>query len=108
MDKSKINSIESLHCVYLTGDSEVTIFLTYKEEKNHKFEKTKKYIRRCVLGAISFILSSITIYPLAVSIIQTVDLERGYKAYGGEYILLLYIWVALFYLIWRAIGKSEK
>ena len=86
----------------LTEDSKVKVYLFKQNQKpvmNGLFRKAMRFTLR-LLGA------AIVTYLFAFWIIEKAFLERGYAAYGGEYILIAFVFFVIYKLM--NIGKEEK
>jgi hypothetical protein len=84
---------------YLTEDSKVRIYLSVVrgQEKETIAEKV-------VVTALKLFYSLAITYFVGKWAIAAAYAERGYKAYGGEYLLILFTFVAFYYII----GKFFK
>lgn len=85
-----------------TEDSKVKVYLFKQNRKpviNGFFKKTMKFMLQ-LLGA-----ATVT-YLFSLWIIGQAFRERGYIAYGGEYILIAFVFFATYKLM--NIGKEER
>lgn len=78
---------------YLTKDSEVHIYLsTKRKEADSVPERIVIFTLKMFFAYSVSYFSSLLIIPFAYQ-------QRGYKAYGGEYILLFAIFIAAYKII---------
>ena len=78
---------------YLTNDSEVRIYLSAERKEEDSIPE------RIVIFTLKIFFAYSVSYFSSLLIIPFAYQERGYKAYGGEYILLLAIFIAAYKII---------
>ncbi len=87
---------------YLTSDSETTIYLL-RVRKENRWYRVRKHLQRRIQRAAPMIFRlSIALLAAVLSgaiLIPAVEAERGYVAYGGEYLYIAFIFWIVFKLI---------
>lgn len=81
-----------LDCRYLTGDSQVTIYLrpVSRQKKRWRLSmRTKLRIRRAFFFLIRLGLTLAITVPLSILLLEMVYESRGYFGVGGEYLFIV-------------------
>lgn len=88
-----------VECEYVTEDSKVRLCLSQVQKLRNPVLRIIS--KRASIIAAKLVLSGAITTPLAAWAMIYAFLERGYKAYGGEYLFILVV----FCLIYWALGK---
>lgn len=91
-----------LECQYITEDSEVGVYLPAVQKI--KKPEPESFFRKAFLVVLRLALSALLTFPYAVWSIEYAFLQRGYKAYGGEYLFIPFV----FYVIFLILGVFAK
>lgn len=86
----------------LTEDSEVKVYLSLVQEK--QWSQIKKVCKTIIFTLARLVAAAVIIIPFGLWFIQYAYFERGYKAYGGEYLLI----ICGFYIFFKVLGVLLK
>lgn len=82
---------------YLTSDSDITLYLLRVHPESRKIKilkRVRKKIRKAKSLLIRLSISFIIAVLAGILLIPAVEAQRGYVAYGGEYLFIgLIFWV---------------
>lgn len=81
---------------YLTEDSEVRIYLSKVQES--RWPKIKRFYKKALYTIIRILVSVIITLLFKVWVIEYAYNERGYKAYGGEYLLIMWVFIIAYWI----------
>ncbi len=99
MCESKMHEVESgMEYQHITKDSEDGMHLSAVHEENCK-RKKDSILQKIMLLMIKLFFSYSVAYFVSIWAIEIAYEERGYKAYGGEYILIIIAFIAAYYNI---------
>lgn len=88
-----------LECEYISEDSKGRLYLSQMQEIRNP--AVRIFSKKASMTAAKLILSGALTAPFAIWSIIYAFLERGYKAYGGEYLFIIMIFLAVYW----ALGK---
>lgn len=88
-----------VECEYISEDSKGRLYLSQVQEVRNPAVRTRS--KKAEMIAVRLILSGTLTAPFAVWSIIYAFLERGYKAYGGEYLFIIMVFLAVYW----ALGK---
>ncbi len=88
-----------VECEYISEDSKGRLYLSQVQEVRNPAVRMRS--KKAVMIAVRLILSGTLTAPFAVWSIIYAFLERGYKAYGGEYLFIIMVFLAVYW----ALGK---
>mgnify|MGYP007033168932 CR=1 FL=1 len=105
MNDSKVYQMsEDMEHQYLTEDSKIRLYLSPVRPERRKETITKKIIAAAVALPYSIFITYIT----GKWMIESVAKVRGYDAIGGEYIVVVLIFMASFRLVWSVLGGDGE
>ena len=100
MNDSKVYQMsEDMEHQYLTEDTKIRLYLSPVRPERRKETITKKIIAAAVALPYSIFITYIT----GKWMIESVAKVRGYDAIGGEYIVVVLIFMASFRLVWSVL-----
>ena len=79
---------------YITEDSKVRLYLSTVPKARRKNTRRKK---KKIQIFYRILITSMVTFPIASMFINLAYLERGYWGIGGEYLLILFIFLYYFY-----------
>ncbi|KAI4450599.1 hypothetical protein C823_005136 [Eubacterium plexicaudatum ASF492] len=88
-----------VECEYISEDSKGRLYLSQVQEVRNPAVRMRS-TRASVIAAKLILSGALTAPPAAWSVIYAF-LERGYKAYGGEYLFI----IMFFLVVYWALGK---
>lgn len=91
-----------LDCRYLTGDSQVRIYLrpVPKQKKRWRLSmRVKLRIRRAILFLIRLSLTLAITLPLSIFLLESLYESRGYFGVGSEYLFIIMMFLGIYYWI---------
>lgn len=87
---------------YITEDSEVRIYLSKMQEC--RYSKIKRAYKKILDLIIKLFISVTVTIPFGTWAIRHAYIERGYVAYGGEYLFIMLV----FFIIYKVLGFKFK
>ncbi len=97
-----------LECEHIPKNPEDRVCLSRMQKsleyKRPPHKAQKKFFRKALILAFRFLTSTAITFPIAIWAIEYAYIERGYKAYGGEYLFIAMV----FYLVSWAVGALVK
>ncbi|MCD8150549.1 MAG: hypothetical protein LUE92_13535 [Clostridiales bacterium] len=95
MHDSKVRRMSvDMECEYLTEDSKVRVYLSPV-----RGETKETVAEKAVVIALELFYSLAVTYFIGSWAIAAAYAERGYKAYGGEYLLIIFVFGLSFHFI---------
>lgn len=95
MHDSKVRRMSvDMECEYLTEDSKVRVYLSPV-----RGEKKETVVEKAVVIALELFYSLAVTYFIGSWAIAAAYAERDYKAYGGEYLLIIFVFGLSFHFI---------
>lgn len=88
-----------VECEYISEDSKGRLYLSQMQEIRNP--AVRIFSKKASMIAAKLILSGTLTAPFAVWSIIYAFFERGYKAYGGEYLFIIMVFLAVYW----ALGK---
>ena len=88
-----------VECEYISEDSKDRLYLSQVQEVRNPAVRMRSK-NASVIAAKLILSGALTAPPAAWSVIYAF-LERGYKAYGGEYLFIIMVFLAIYW----ALGK---
>lgn len=88
-----------VECEYISEDSKGRLYLSQVQEVRNPVVRI--FSKKALMIVARLILSGTLTAPFAVWSIIYAFLERGYKAYGGEYLFIIMVFLAVYW----ALGK---
>lgn len=99
---------EDMECQHVTEDSKIRLYLSAvrHEETGGRKETTAEKI---MAAAVALPYSVFITYEAGKWMVDSAARSRGYDAIGGEYILIVMVFMASFRLIWGILrGKKGR
>ena len=104
MNDSKVYQMsKDMEHQYLTEDSKIRLYLSPARPKGRKETIAKKIMAAAVALPYSIFIT----YIAGKWMIESAEKFRGYDAIGGEYIVIILIFVACFRLVWSVLGGDS-
>lgn len=88
-----------VECEYISEDSKGRLYLSQVQEVRNP--AVRMYSKKASVISAKLILSGVLSAPPAAWSVIYAFLERGYKAYGGEYLFIIMVFLAVYW----ALGK---
>lgn len=88
-----------VECEYISEDSKGRLYLSQVQEVRNP--AVRMYSKKASVISAKLILSGVLTAPPAAWSVIYAFLERGYKAYGGEYLFIIMVFLAVYW----ALGK---
>lgn len=88
-----------VECKYITEDSKGRLYLSQVQEVRNP--AARLFQKKAAVVAAKLVLSAALTVPVASCAVIAAYLERGYMAYGGEYLFILMVFRAVYW----ALGK---
>lgn len=82
---------------YITEDSEIRVYMSVVREGT--WTKTKRILRKAVGVTIKLLSAAAITIPFGIYFVNLAYMERGYRAYGGEWLLIMLIFYATYKLM---------
>lgn len=98
MQKETYKIPATLECWYLTGDSQVRIYLRPVPAKKRRRLSVlaRLRIRRAVRLLARLLVTAAIMVPVSIIVVEAVRADRGYWAVGGEWLFLGFLAVVIF------------
>lgn len=94
-----------VECEYISEDSKGRLYLSQVQEVRNPAVRMRS--KKASVIAAKLILSGVlTALPAAWSVIYAF-LERGYKAYGGEYLFIIMVFLAVYWALGKFITYAD-
>lgn len=94
-----------VECEYISEDSKGRLYLSQVQEVRNPAVRMRS--KKASVIAAKLILSGVlTALPAAWSVIYAF-LERGYKAYGGEYLFIIMVFLAVYWALGKFIAYAD-
>ncbi len=94
-----------LECEYISEDSKGRLYLSQVQEVRNPAVRMRS--KKASVIAAKLILSGALTAPLAAWSIIYAFLERGYKAYGGEYLFIIMAFLAVYWALDKFITYAD-
>lgn len=107
MNDSKVHHVsEDMEDQYLTEDSKIRLYLSLlRYEKPEKRKET--VLEKIVVSSLAVAYSIFITYIVGQWLVNSVAKWRGYDAIGGEYILIITIFIICFWIMLKLL-KSYR
>lgn len=97
-----------LECEYIPEDPEDRVCLS-RLQQSLEYKKPcqnteKKFFRKALILVFKLLVSTAITFPYAIWAVEYAYIERGYKAYGGEFLFIAMV----FYLVCWVVGALLK
>lgn len=104
MNDNKVHQVsEDMECQRLTEDSKIQLYLypmRYEKPVRHK----EAIAGKLMAAAVALPYSMFITYEAGCWMIKSAAGVRGYDAIGGEYILIIVVFITSFWLIWKLLS----
>lgn len=105
-DECKVRKVwVILECQYITEDSEVGVYLPAVQKER---QVPGPFFKKAILVVLKLALSALLTFPYAVWSIEYAFLQRGYKAYGGEYLFIPFVFYVTFLILGGFIKLANR
>lgn len=94
-----------VECEYISEDSKGRLYLSQVQEVRNPAVRMR-LTRASVIAAKLILSGALTAPPAAWSVIYAF-LERGYKAYGGEYLFIIMVFLAVYWALGKFITYAD-
>lgn len=94
-----------VECEYISEDSKGRLYLSQVQEVRNPAVRMRSK-KASVIAAKLILSGALTAPPAAWSIIYAF-LERGYKAYGGEYLFIIIVFLAVYWALGKFITYAD-
>lgn len=94
-----------VECEYISEDSKGRLYLSQVQEVRNPAVRMRSK-KASVIAAKLILSGALTAPPAAWSIIYAF-LERGYKAYGGEYIFIIIVFLVVYWALGKFITYAD-
>lgn len=91
-----------MECQCLAEDSKVRVYLS--KVRKSKWQAARRFIKKAAPHVIRLFGAIALTYLYSVWSIEQAFIQRGYKAYGGEYLVIPFV----FYGIYKVFGWIQK
>lgn len=91
-----------VECECGAEDPKIRLFLP--EVHKSRWPKVKNACQKALITAVKLLAAAAITSPFALWSVRSAYLERGYQAYGGEWLLIILCWILCFKLL----GKFLK
>lgn len=91
-----------MECRCLAEDSKVRVYLS--KVRKSKWQAARRFIKKAAPHVIRLFGAIALTYLYSVWSIEQAFIQRGYKAYGGEYLVIPFV----FYGIYKVFGWIQK
>lgn len=95
-----------VECECISEDPQNRLYLSNVQEVRNL--ETGMRSKKAAMAAARLILSSVLTAPLAAWSIIYAFLERGYKAYGGEYLFIIAAFLAVYWALGKFMTYADK
>lgn len=86
-----------LECECSAGDSKVRIYLSGLRES--RWSKVKKACQKACIIVARILTAAALTFPIAIWSVRYAYLERGYRAYGGEWLLIIMVYLLCYKML---------
>lgn len=94
-----------VECEYISEDSKGRLYLSKVQEVRNPAVRMRS--KKAAMAAARLILSSALTAPFATWSVIYAFLERGYKAYGGEYLFIIMVFLAVYWALGKFITYAD-
>ena len=94
-----------VECEYISEDSKDRLYLSQVQEVRNLAVRMRSK-NASVIAAKLILSGALTAPPAAWSVIYAF-LERGYKAYGGEYLFIIMVFLAIYWALGKFITYAD-
>ena len=94
-----------VECEYISEDSKGRLYLSQVQEVRNPAVRMRSK-KASVIAAKLILSGALTAPPAAWSIIYAF-LERGYKAYGGEYLFIIIVFLAVYWALCKFVTYAD-
>ncbi len=94
-----------VECEYISEDSKGRLYLSQVQEVRNPAARMRS--EKVSVITAKLILSGVMTAPFAAWSIIYAFLERGYKAYGGEYLFIIMVFLAVYWALSKFIAYSD-
>lgn len=94
-----------VECEYISEDSKDRLYLSQVQEVRNPAVRMRSK-NASVIAAKLILSGALTAPPAAWSVIYAF-LERGYKAYGGEYLFIIMVFLAIYWALGKFITYAD-
>lgn len=94
-----------VECEYISEDSKDRLYLSQVQEVRNPAVRMRSK-KASVIAAKLILSGALTAPPAAWSVIYAF-LERGYKAYGGEYLFIIMVFLAIYWALGKFITYAD-
>lgn len=94
-----------VECEYVSEDSKGRLYLSQVQEVRNPAVRMRSK-KASVIAAKLILSGALTAPPAAWSVIYAF-LERGYKAYGGEYLFIIMVFLAVYWALSKFITYAD-
>lgn len=86
-----------LECECSAGDPKVRIYLSGLRES--RWPKVKKACQKACIIVAKILTAAALTFPIAIWSVRSAYLERGYRAYGGEWLLIIMVYLLCYKIL---------
>lgn len=94
-----------VECEYISEDSKGRLYLSQVQEVRNPAVRMRS--KKASVIAAKLILSGVLTVPFAAWSIIYAFLQRGYKAYGGEYLFIITVFLAVYWALGKFITYAD-
>ena len=91
-----------MECQCITEDSKVRVYLS--KVRKGKWQATRRFIKKAAPHVLRLLGAVALTYLYSAWSIEQAFIQRGYKAYGGEYLIIPFV----FYGVYKVLGGIQK
>lgn len=94
-----------VECEYISEDSKGRLYLSQVQEVRNPAVRMRS--KKASVIAAKLILAGVLTVPFAAWSIIYAFLQRGYKAYGGEYLFIITVFLAVYWALGKFITYAD-